>query len=169
MISSREKKIINELMYHNGTFMLIKEIAGKLGVSSRTVHRELKNVRETLFKLNITLRSEYKKGVKLELARLEVDALSKFITEHADKDLRTEEKKVVPVYNLILSQEGLKKSALAVELGISEHRVDELISQMDEKLKTFNLEITKTRAIGIQLIGNELAKQNFLADMMINE
>ncbi|WP_020007299.1 BglG family transcription antiterminator [Salinicoccus albus] len=169
MISSREKKIINELMYHNGTFMLIKEIAGKLGVSSRTVHRELKNVRETLFKLNIKLRSEYKKGVKLELAPLEVDALSKFITEHADKDLSSEEKKVVLVYNLILNQEGLKKSALAVELGISEHTVDELISQMDEQLKTFNLEIKKTRAIGIQLIGDELAKQNFLADMMINE
>lgn len=169
MISSREKKIINELMHHNGTFMLIKEIAAKLGVSSRTVHRELKNVRETLAKLNIELSSEYKKGVKLELVPLEVDALGKFITEHADKDLSSEEKKVALVYNLILNQEGLKKSALAVELGISEHAVDELISQMGGQLKTFNLEIKKTRAIGIRLIGNELAKQNFLADMMINE
>lgn len=169
MISSREKKIINELIYHNDTFMLIKELAGKLGVSSRTVHRELKNVRETLKKLNIDLISEYKKGVKLELVQLEIEALTKYITEHADKDLSEEEKKVALVYNLMLNSEGLKKSALAVELGVSEHTVDELISQMEGQLSTFELEISKTRAIGVRLVGDPLAKQNFLASMMISE
>src|SRR5690625_6537556 len=81
MISSREKKIINELIYHNDTFMLIKELAGKLGVSSRTVHRELKNVRSTLKKLNIELISEYKKGVKLDLAQLEIERSEEHTSE----------------------------------------------------------------------------------------
>lgn len=169
MISSREKKIINELIYHNGTFMLIKELAGKLGVSSRTVHRELKNVRDTLRKLNIELISEYKKGVKLDLAQLEIEALTKYITENADKDLSGEEKKVALVYNLLLNSEGLKKSALAVELGVSEHTVDELILQMESQLRAFSLEIRKTRSIGVQLVGDALSKQNFLASMMISE
>lgn len=169
MISSREKKIINELIYHNDTFMLIKELAGKLGVSSRTVHRELKNVRGTLRKLNIELISEYKKGVKLDLAPLEIEALTKYITENADKDLSGEEKKVALIYNLMLNPEGLKKSALAVELGVGEHTVDELISQMADELRAFGLEIRKTRAIGVQLAGDPLGKQNFLASMMISE
>ncbi|WP_411842693.1 BglG family transcription antiterminator [Salinicoccus sp. HZC-1] len=169
MISSREKKIINELIYHNGTFMLIKELAGKLGVSSRTVHRELKNVKDTLKQLNIELLSEYKKGVKLDLAQLEIEALTKYITENADKDLSIEEKKVALVYNLMLNSEGLKKSALAVELGVGEHTVDELILQMENQLKAFRLKIIKTRSIGVQLIGDDLSKQNFLANMMINE
>ena len=169
MISSREKKIINELIYHNDTFMLIKELAGKLGVSSRTVHRELKNVRSTLKKLNIELISEYKKGVKLDLAQLEIEALTKYITENADKDLSDEEKKVALIYNLMLNPEGLKKSALAVELGVGEHTVDELISQMEDQLRAFDLEIRKIRAIGVQLSGDPLGKQNFLASMMISE
>lgn len=169
MISSREKKIINELIYHNGTFMLINEIAGKLGVSSRTVHRELKNVKDTLKRLNIELISEYKKGVKLDLAQLEIEALTKYITENADKDLSGEEKKVALIYNLLLNPGGLKKSALAVELGVGEHTVDELIIQMESQLETFHLEIKKTPSIGVQLTGDELGKQNFLASMMISE
>ncbi|GAB3057797.1 BglG family transcription antiterminator [Salinicoccus sesuvii] len=169
MISSREKKIINELIYHNGTFLLIKELADKLGVSSRTIHRELKNVTETLEQLNIRVIREYKKGVKVALDTPEIDALTTFINANADKDLSTEEKKVALIYNLMLNTEGIKKSALAVELGVSEHAVDELIGQMTGTLGAFNLEITKIRSIGIQLVGDELNKQNFLADMMVNE
>lgn len=169
MISSREKKIINELIYHNGTFLLIKELADKLGVSSRTIHRELKNVTETLEQLNIRVIREYKKGVKVALDTPEIDALTTFINANADKDLSTEEKKVALIYNLMLNTEGIKKSALAVELGVSEHAVDELIGQMTGTLGAFNLEITKIRSVGIQLVGDELNKQNFLADMMVNE
>lgn len=149
--------------------MLIKELAGKLGVSSRTVHRELKNVKDTLKKLNIELISEYKKGVKLDLIQLEIEALTKYISENADKDLSSEEKKVALVYNLLLNSEGLKKSALAVELGVGEHTVDELITQMESQLTAFHLKIRKTRSIGVQLVGDPLSKQNFLASMMINE
>ncbi|MFC3418908.1 BglG family transcription antiterminator [Salinicoccus hispanicus] len=169
MISSREKKIINELIYHSGTFLLIKELADKLGVSSRTVHRELKNVTETLEQLDIQMIREYKKGVKVELDTDEMDALTAYINAHADKDLSNEEKKVALIYNLMLNTEGIKKSALAVELGVSEHTVDELIGQMTDTLRAFELEITKIRSIGIQLVGDELNKQNFLADMMVNE
>ncbi|WP_342387740.1 BglG family transcription antiterminator [Salinicoccus bachuensis] len=169
MISSREKKIINELIYHNGTFLLIKELADTLGVSSRTIHRELKNVTDTLGQLGIELIREYRKGVKLELGPGEIDALTAFINTHAAKDLSNEEKKVALIYNLMLNPEGLKKSALAVELGVSEHKVDELIGQMTAPLQASDLEIRKTRAIGIQLVGDGLNKQNFLADMMVNE
>ncbi|KIH70542.1 BglG family transcription antiterminator [Salinicoccus roseus] len=169
MISSREKKIINELIYHNGTFLLIKELADTLGVSSRTIHRELKNVTDTLGQLGMELVREYRKGVKLELGPDDIDALTTFINTHAAKDLSNEEKKVALIYNLMLNPEGLKKSALAVELGVSEHKVDELIEQMTAPLGASGLEIRKTRAIGIQLVGDGLNKQNFLADMMVNE
>ncbi|WP_031545372.1 BglG family transcription antiterminator [Salinicoccus luteus] len=169
MISSREKKIINELIYHNGTFLLIKELADTLGVSSRTIHRELKNVTDTLGQLGIELIREYRKGVKLELGPGDIDKLTTFINTHAGKDLSNEEKKVALIYNLMLNPEGLKKSALAVELGVSEHKVDELIEQMAAPLEASGLEIRKTRAIGIQLVGDGLNKQNFLADMMVNE
>ncbi|MCC4723085.1 transcription antiterminator [Salinicoccus sp. RF5] len=169
MISSREKKIINELIYHNGTFLLIKELADTLGVSSRTIHRELKNITDTLGQLGIELIREYRKGVKLELGPGDIDKLTTFINTHAGKDLSNEEKKVALIYNLMLNPEGLKKSALAVELGVSEHKVDELIEQMAAPLEASGLEIRKTRAIGIQLVGDGLNKQNFLADMMVNE
>ena len=169
MISSREKKIITELIYHNGTFLLIKEIASKLGVSSRTVHRELKNVRDTLKSLNITLVSEYKRGIGIDITALERDTLTRFIARHSAKDLSAEEKQVALVYNLMLYPGGTKKSALAVELGVSEHTLDELISHLNSHLASYNLSITKDRQKGVRLIGDTLSKQNFLTNMMVSE
>ncbi|GAA3715979.1 BglG family transcription antiterminator [Salinicoccus jeotgali] len=169
MISSREKKIITELIHHNGNFLLIKELATKLGVSSRTIHRELKNVTHTLESLGLILIKEYNRGVKLDLPSNEVETLIKHLNANAVEDLSTEEKKVALLYHLMLNNEGLKKNALAVELGISEHVVDDLIEQMRPQLEAFELTITKTRSIGIQLIGDSINKQNFLADMMVNE
>lgn len=169
MISSREKKIISELIYHNGTFLLIKELATKLGVSSRTVHRELKNVRETLNVLNIELESEYRRGIRIDINPLERDALTKYIASNADKDLSEEEKKVALIYHLMINPEGIKKSALAVELGVSEHLLDELIHKLNTALSPFDLSIIKERSVGVQMIGNTLSKQDFLANMMIDE
>lgn len=169
MISSREKKIISELIYHNGTFLLIKEIASKLGVSSRTVHRELKNVKQTLESLNIHLESEYRKGIRIDINSLERDTLTKYIASNADKDLSEEEKKVALVYHLMINPSGIKKSALAVELGISEHMLDDLINKLNTSLSPFDLSIVKERNVGVQLIGNTLNKQDFLTNMMIGE
>lgn len=169
MISSREKKIISELIYHNGTFLLIKEIASKLGVSSRTVHRELKNVRETLKSLNISLESEYKRGIRIDISALERDALTRYIAEHAAKDLSEEEKQVALIYHLMIYPDGTKKSALAVELGISEHTLDELIAGLNHEMTDFNLSIIKGRKKGVQLSGDTINKQNFLTDMMVSE
>ncbi|WP_462421893.1 BglG family transcription antiterminator [Salinicoccus sp. Marseille-QA3877] len=169
MISSREKKIITELIYHNGTFLLIKEIASKLGVSSRTVHRELKNVRETLKSLNITLASEYKRGIGIDISALERDTLTRYISQNSAKDLSAEEKQVALIYNLMIYPEGTKKSALAVELGVSEHTLDELISHLNNDLTHYDLSITKDRQRGVRLIGDTLSKQNFLTNMMVSE
>lgn len=169
MISSREKKIITELIYHNGTFLLIKEIASKLGVSSRTIHRELQNVRETLKSLNITLTSEYKRGIGIDITVLERDTLTRYIAQNSAKDLSAEEKQVALIYNLMIYPDGTKKSALAVELGVSEHTLDELISHLNSDLAHYDLSITKDRQKGVRLIGDTLNKQNFLTNMMVSE
>ncbi|MCD2137739.1 BglG family transcription antiterminator [Salinicoccus halitifaciens] len=169
MISSREKKIITELIYHNGAFLLINEIASKLGVSSRTVHRELVNVRKTLDALNIPLESEYRRGIRIDITPLERDALTRYIAENSAKDLSAEEKQVALIYNLMLRPEGTKKSALAFELGSSEHALDELISDLNRELSPYDLSITKDRRAGVHLNGDTLNKQNFLTNMMVDE
>lgn len=169
MISSREKKIITELIYHNGSFLLINEIASKLGVSSRTVHRELINVRETLDALNIALESEYRRGIRIDITPLERDGLTRYITENSAKDLSAEEKQVALIYNLMIRPDGTKKSALAFELGASEHALDELINDLNQDLSLYGLSITKDRQKGVRLNGDTLNKQNFLTNMMVDE
>src|SRR5699024_9168860 len=119
--------------------------------------------------LNITLTSEYKRGIGIDISALERDTLTRYIAQNSAKDLSSEEKQVALIYNLMLYQDGTKKSALAVELGVSEHTLDELISQLNDDLSHYELSITKDRQKGVRLIGDTLSKQNFLTNMMVSE
>lgn len=44
LMSTREKEIIELLIKYYGQYVTIYEIAQQLGVSSRTIHRELKSI-----------------------------------------------------------------------------------------------------------------------------
>ena len=46
LMSTREKEIIELLIKYYSQYVTISEIAQQLGVSSRTIHRELKHIEE---------------------------------------------------------------------------------------------------------------------------
>ena len=54
-LSSREKRIIEILIKYRETYIRIYDIAQQLGVSSRTIHRELKHVESYLETFAIVL------------------------------------------------------------------------------------------------------------------
>ena len=63
LMSTREKEIIELLIKYYGQYVTIYEIAQQLGVSSRTIHRELKGIETYLQGFNMTLERANKKGL----------------------------------------------------------------------------------------------------------
>ena len=65
LLSTREKEIIEILIKYHGQYVTIYDIAQQLAVSSRTIHRELKQIESYLSTFSIQLERANKKGIRL--------------------------------------------------------------------------------------------------------
>ena len=93
LMSTREKEIIELLIKYYGQYVTIYEIAQQLGVSSRTIHRELKGIETYLQGFNMTLERAKKKGIKLSCDDDQIQLLKQEMAQHDTIDLSVEEQR----------------------------------------------------------------------------
>lgn len=168
-ISNREKKIIESLLKNPHSFLSIRYIAQGLGVSSRTVHRELKFVEDTLNKFNINLERVPHKGLKLSGTSNDFEALIDVLEQNNTLDLSVEERKVIIIYALIKSKDPVKLYSLANEVGISINKLNKELEAIEKDLAHYRLSLVKKRGEGIMLNGSEADRRQYLADMMLDK
>ena len=63
-ISARERQIL-EILLKNTDEMTVKDLAKQIGVSGRTIHRDLKNVEDILGEYNLSLQKKSGVGVQI--------------------------------------------------------------------------------------------------------
>ncbi len=169
MISNREKSILKLLSERLHSFLTIHDIAQALGISSRTVHREMKSVEDTLNKYHLSLTRVPKLGLRIEGAPEDIDNFVQSLTEQNTIDLSDEERKVIILYNLIQSKDPVKLYSLANEIGSSTHTLNKIIEQLEPELHTFELSLERRRGEGLILNGEEVNKRQLLARIMLEK
>lgn len=169
MISNREKSILKLLSERLHSFLTIHDIAQALGISSRTVHREMKSVEDTLNKYHLSLTRIPKLGLRIEGEPEDIDNFVQSLTEQNTIDLSDEERKVIILYNLIQSKDPVKLYSLANEIGSSTHTLNKIIEQLEPELHTFELSLERRRGEGLILNGEEVNKRQLLARIMLEK
>lgn len=169
MISNREKSILKLLSERLHSFLTIHDIAQSLGISSRTVHREMKNVEDTLNKYHLSLARVPKLGLRIEGEPESIDYFIQALNEQHTIDLSDEERKVIILYNLIQSKDPVKLYSLANEIGSSTHTINKIIEQLEPELHTFELSLERRRGEGLILNGEEVDKRQLLARIMLEK
>ncbi|PTJ74139.1 BglG family transcription antiterminator [Mammaliicoccus sciuri] len=169
MISNREKSILKLLSERLHSFLTIHDIAQALGISSRTVHREMKSVEDTLNKYHLSLTRVPKLGLRIEGEPEDIDNFVQSLTEQNTIDLSDEERKVIILYNLIQSKDPVKLYSLANEIGLSTHTLNKIIEQLEPELHTFELSLERRRGEGLILNGEEVNKRQLLARIMLEK
>ncbi len=169
MISNREKSILKLLSERLHSFLTIHDIAQALGISSRTVHREMKSVEDTLNKYHLSLTRVPKLGLRIEGEPEDIDNFVQSLTEQNTIDLSDEERKVIILYNLIQSKDPVKLYSLANEIGSSTHTLNKIIEQLEPELHTFELSLERRRGEGLILNGEEVNKRQLLARIMLEK
>ncbi|MCJ1783915.1 BglG family transcription antiterminator [Mammaliicoccus sciuri] len=169
MISNREKSILKLLSERLHSFLTIHDIAQALGISSRTVHREMKSVEDTLNKYHLSLTRVPKLGLRIEGEPEDIVNFVQSLTEQNTIDLSDEERKVIILYNLIQSKDPVKLYSLANEIGSSTHTLNKIIEQLEPELHTFELSLERRRGEGLILNGEEVNKRQLLARIMLEK
>lgn len=168
-IGHREKKIIESLLKNPRSFLTIHHIAQDLGVSSRTIHRELVFVESTLNHFNLTLERLPNKGLRIIGTTEQLNALVEQLETSKIIDLSVEERQVIILYTLIKSKDPVKQYSLANETGISINKLNKELAQLETQLSRYRLVIQRKRGEGLMLVGDELNKRQLLADMMLDQ
>lgn len=168
LLSTREKEIIEILIKYQGQYVTIYDIAQQLAVSSRTIHRELKQIESYLSTFSIQLERANKKGIRLSGEANNIRRLKEAVTTQQTLDLSIEEQKVIILYALIQTKHAIKQFSLAHEIGVSIQALAKLLDDLEEELLSYQLSLSRKRGEGVYLNGPESKKREFLSQLMVN-
>lgn len=166
-IRRRERDILEILLKNQGLPISRYDIAQQLGVSSRTVHRELNNLGDTLAPFEIELQRPKNQGLLLVGTADNMTRLQQELGQDTVIDLSTEEQKVIILYALIQSNEPVKQVGLASEIGASLQQLSKVLDALEQDLNQFKIELIRKRGVGVSIHGSEMHKLELLSQLMM--
>ncbi len=155
-IPQRLSKIFTELFNAKGP-VSVATLASLLGVSRRTVFRELENVDSVLKKFNLQLETTVGEGLYLCGADDDINRLKEVVhaqreTLATDKDLR----RIALALLLLGSTQWKKLYFFSSALEVSEATVSLDLDALEKELQAYNIQLMRKKGIGVLINGTEL-------------
>nr|WP_318541026.1 BglG family transcription antiterminator [Terribacillus saccharophilus] len=169
MVSSRERRIILQLLRSRNQFISIRELAELLHVSSRTIHRELKQVERTLAENKLSLLRVTGSGIRVEGERDQMEALQEQLRDAVEVDTTQEERLLHLLYLLVEASEPVKVAYLANEVQLSKTALSVYLDALEARLADYSLSIIRRRGVGVELDGEENEKRKVLVQLMMEQ
>ncbi|QXE01302.1 BglG family transcription antiterminator [Terribacillus sp. DMT04] len=169
LVSSRERRIILQLLRSRHQFVSIRELAELLHVSSRTIHRELKQVERTLAEYELSLLRVTGSGIRVEGESAQMEALQEQLHEAVEVDTTQEERLLHLLFLLIKASEPVKVAFLANKVQLSKTAVSVYLDALEAKLAEYMLTITRRRGVGVELEGEENEKRKALVQLTMEQ
>ncbi|UOQ43818.1 BglG family transcription antiterminator [Halobacillus salinarum] len=153
-IPARERKVI-ELLLESQYDVPIKQIADKLDVSARTVHRDLKGVEQVLETHGLTLKKKTGSGLAIIGSEEDRNHLKEAISDQRAVDYTPEERHVLILSRLLEAREPVKLMTLGTELGVTVATISHDLDKIEEDLTGFQLDLVRRRGYGVEIQGKE--------------
>lgn len=154
-ITPRLKKILIILLQKE-EIISVKELAERIGVSKRTVQRELECVAHVLTPYHISFESKTGKGVWLSGAAEDKSALLSQLRQGDDYDVSNKEERRKRLVLEILKEKGIKKLfSYASRFQVSEATVSSDLEAVEGWLKEYGLTVLRKPGSGVEINGSE--------------
>lgn len=160
MISDRMSKIIKKLNSNKNSYTNSNELANMLGVSSRTVKRDLKEIIEIL-KVNGADIEATNQGYKLNIN--DEESFLTFIDENIISSIVAKGKsndKVNGILELLLTNKYINQDKISEELYTSRSSINKAIMDVKNILSKYKISIQNKPHYGYVLEGNEIDIRN---------
>lgn len=154
-MTARMRQILLALLHENGPIS-VKLLAEQVGVSKRTVQRELEYMGSTLKTYGVRFVSKTGVGVWLEGSEEERKRLLTELKQGDSYDVSNREERRKRLMLEILKEKGLKKLYYySSQFGVSEATVSADLESIESWLNQYGIQISRKPGSGIEASGNE--------------
>ncbi len=155
-IPQRLSKIFTELFIANGP-VSVATLASSLGVSRRTIFRELENVDLVLKKFNLKLATTVGEGLYLSGDEQDIYRLKEVVDAQRESLATDKELRRIALVLLLLDNTQWKKLYhFSSVLEVSEATVSLDLDVLEQELQGYNIQLLRKKGIGVLINGTEL-------------
>lgn len=153
-LSAREIRLIEVLLRHPRG-LTAGGIADRLGVSARTVHRDLQPVSDFLGSHDLTLVRQSGRGLSVEGAAEAREKALESLHEMGPVSLPPQERQLSLLSVLLVADQPIKLRALASRLKVAVGTVTRDLDEVEHWLSEFGLSLVRKRGYGVEITGRE--------------
>ncbi|MFS0750708.1 BglG family transcription antiterminator [Oceanobacillus sp. 1P07AA] len=164
-LSSRERHILKFLLEADKE-KPVKDIADQLGVSVRTIHRELKKIEKVLEDYQLKLTKKTGSGISIQGSLESQNFLQQAIEELSAAELTEEERQVILLYTLLKFRDPVKLFHLATELNVTISMVSQDLNKLESQINSFGLSLIRKKGYGVRIEGDEARKRSVLSHLI---
>jgi mannitol operon transcriptional antiterminator len=154
-INLRVKNILQRIFAESG-YITITTIAKDLGLSSRTILRELPAVEEWLAKRDFKLDKKAGAGIRINRSPEDRNRLMSLLAEEKEEKIFTpRERQTIITSELLRCQEPVKLYNFTKVLNITEGTISNDLDKVEEWLKLQGLTLVRKQGLGVYIEGDE--------------
>lgn len=166
LLTSRTKKIL-EIISNSCDTITIKEIAKKLGVSSRTILREMPSVEKWMKTNNFQLIKKPRIGIKLVATLDDKERLKSLLEdESVEKTFTPEERQSLIIGELLQKKEPTKLYYFSSSFKVSEGTISHDLDKVDDWFRKYELTLVRKPGLGVYLKGKEKAFRKAMINLL---
>jgi mannitol operon transcriptional antiterminator len=166
-LTLKQQAILLELLKQGDEFVSLSELAEKLTVSVRTIQREIKGMEKLILEdFSLTLERQIGEGIRLEGSETQKEYARKKIEESKRIDFFPFERKTLILQTLLTANQPIKLMALALQCKVTTATVSSDLDEIENWLKTFQLEVSRKRGSGVEILGTESSKRQAMSSLL---
>ncbi|WDV95186.1 BglG family transcription antiterminator [Brevibacillus parabrevis] len=164
-VSSRQRSIM-EILLQEEKGITVAQIAERIGVSTRTVHRELDALAPLFAKNELELVRKTGAGVEVAGTAEQKLALKMSVLHQTTTEFTAEERKAIIMCSLLAATEPVKLISLAIDLKVTTATISHDLDDLEELLGRYDLTLLRKRGYGVELLGNEASKRRAISRLI---
>ncbi|MEK5407885.1 PRD domain-containing protein [Paenibacillus sp. FSL W8-0439] len=165
-ITKRQSDIV-EYLLEQPHEVTAGEIAEKINVSTRTVHRELGAVECWLAAHEVKLEKKSGIGIYVDAGPTQLASLREQLLHTKSDEYSAEERKIVVLCMLLDTQEPIKLLALASDLKVTVTTVSHDLDELQGWIGDRGLVLVRRRGYGVKITGREIDKRRAISELAL--
>lgn len=167
MLLSSRTRTITELILNSRNYLTVEEISRKIGVSARTVYRELPEIERLMAEFGLKLESVSKKGLLVCGDKREI---RKFLAGQDEVFLVEPEQRISYMLLYLLHQtDYIKTEAVALDHRYALSTVRGDLARMKEKAEEYGLRLLQQKGQGVIVSGTTPDKNRLTAEILLSQ